>query len=105
MTRSPTRPRSYALLEASPNTSARRAGSLSVLAKLPTPDPDTGVLNADAIAAWSPTLADASRIALESGRAVGIEIAIYNPRLDEDGNAGPRLARILKDALLASSGN
>jgi arginase len=39
------------------------------------------------------------RMALASGRAVGIEIAIYNPRLDEDGSAGHRLADLLKEVL------
>ncbi len=43
------------------------------------------------------------RIALASGRAVGIEVAIYNPRLDEHGRAGRRLATVLKDALLTRS--
>lgn len=28
------------------------------------------------------------RVALASGKAVGLEIAIYNPGLDEDGSAG-----------------
>lgn len=37
---------------------ARRAGRLSVPVKQPAPDPDTQILNAKAIAAWSPTLAD-----------------------------------------------
>ncbi len=44
-------------------------------------------------------LTSALRIALGSGRAVGIEIAIYNPRLDEDGNAGRLLAGILGNVL------
>jgi arginase len=39
--------------------SARRAGRLAVPAKDPTPDPGTQTLNAQAIAAWSPKLADA----------------------------------------------
>ncbi len=43
------------------------------------------------------------RIALASDRAVGIEVAIYNPRLDEDGSAGRRLATVLKDVLLTPS--
>src|SRR5688500_14795126 len=38
---------------------ARFAGRLSVPAKQAEPDPKTGVLNAEAIAAWSPRLADA----------------------------------------------
>jgi arginase family enzyme len=31
------------------------------------------------------------RAALASGRAVGLEVTIYNPELDEDGNAGREL--------------
>jgi arginase len=37
--------------------------------------------------------------ALASGRAVGIEITIYNPALDADGASGRSLARTLIDAL------
>jgi arginase len=44
-------------------------------------------------------LAVALRIALASGKAVGIEITIYNPRLDEDGSAGRGLADLLAAAL------
>jgi len=43
------------------------------------------------------------RVALASGRAVGIEVAIYNPRLDEDGSAGRRLETVLKDVLMTRS--
>jgi arginase len=39
------------------------------------------------------------RTALASGRAVGLEVAIYNPDLDEDGSAGRRLVELLKEAL------
>lgn len=46
---------------------ARRAGRLVVLPKDPTPDPETGTLNAKAIAAWSPTLADAMETVLDAG--------------------------------------
>ncbi|UXN70328.1 arginase family protein [Devosia neptuniae] len=46
---------------------ARRAGRLAVPPKDPTPDPDTGVLNATAIAAWSPKLADAVEAVLDAG--------------------------------------
>ena len=35
------------------------------------------------------------RSALASGKAVGIEITICNPRLDEDGSAGRGLADLL----------
>jgi len=37
--------------------------------------------------------------ALASGRAVGIEITIYNPALDADGSSGRELARTLLEAL------
>ncbi len=37
--------------------------------------------------------------ALASGRAVGIEITIYNPSLDQDGSSGRELARTLVQAL------
>jgi arginase len=46
---------------------ARRAGRLSVPSKEQKPDPDTGVLNAKAIAAWSPSLADAVESILDAG--------------------------------------
>jgi arginase len=38
-------------------------------------------------------------IALASGKAVGIEITVYNPNLDQDGEAGRRLAELLAEAL------
>ncbi|OZI50702.1 arginase family protein [Bordetella genomosp. 4] len=44
-------------------------------------------------------LGTALRIALASGKAVGIEITIYNPRLDEDGSAGRGLADVVAAAL------
>ncbi|UXN60989.1 arginase family protein [Phyllobacterium zundukense] len=44
-------------------------------------------------------LGAALRIALESGKAVGLEVTIYNPRLDEDGRAGRGLADVLAAAL------
>src|SRR5262245_6454465 len=37
----------------------------------------------------------ALRVALGSGKAVGIEITIYNPRLDKEGAAGRRLTEML----------
>lgn len=46
---------------------ARRAGRLSVPPKDPTPDPETGTLNARAIAAWSPRLADAVEAVMDAG--------------------------------------
>lgn len=39
------------------------------------------------------------RTALASGRAVGLEVAIYNPALDADGEAGRGLTRTLVEAL------
>lgn len=44
---------------------ARHAGRLEVPDKVAQPDPRTGVLNADAIATWSPRLADAVEALLE----------------------------------------
>lgn len=44
---------------------ARHAGQLTIPEKDPELDPDTGVLNAGAIAAWSPKLADAVEMVLE----------------------------------------
>ena len=46
---------------------ARRAGRLAVPPKDPTPDPETGILNAEAIAEWSPKLADAVEAVLDAG--------------------------------------
>lgn len=46
---------------------ARHAGRLAVPPKDPTPDPETGTLNARAIAAWSPKLADAVEAVLDAG--------------------------------------
>lgn len=46
---------------------ARRAGRLAMPAKDPVPDPETGILNARAIAAWSPKLADAVETVLDAG--------------------------------------
>lgn len=46
---------------------ARHAERLAVPAKEPTPDPETGILNARAIAAWSPKLADAVEAVLAAG--------------------------------------
>jgi arginase len=44
-------------------------------------------------------LGTALRIAMASGKAVGIEVAIYNPRLDKDGSAGRGLVDVLAAAL------
>lgn len=46
---------------------ARRAGRLVVPSKDPVPDAETGTLNARAIAAWSPKLADAVEAVLDAG--------------------------------------
>ncbi len=46
-------------------------------------------------------LGAALRIILASEKAVGLEIAIYNPRLDADGSAGRGLADVLAGALEA----
>ena len=43
------------------------------------------------------------RMALASGRAVGMEVTIYNPALDEDGRAGRELTNLLVAALGTSS--
>jgi arginase len=43
------------------------------------------------------------RIALYSGKAVGLEVTIYNPDLDEDGSAGLELAQALAEALGTSA--
>ena len=39
------------------------------------------------------------RVALASGRAVGMEVTIYNPTLDENGKAGRELTNVLVTAL------
>lgn len=44
-------------------------------------------------------LTTAIRAAIESGRAVGLELTIYNPRLDPDGNCARGLIRVMADAL------
>lgn len=44
-------------------------------------------------------LRDTLQIALESGKAVGLEIAIYNPALDTNATAGQGLVNTLVDAL------
>lgn len=41
------------------------------------------------------------QIALASGMAVGIEVTVYNPNLDKDGEAGRRLVDALAGALLS----
>jgi arginase len=44
-------------------------------------------------------LACTLRVALASGRAVGLEVTIYNPNLDRDGSAGRGLADMLSRVL------
>ena len=39
------------------------------------------------------------RVAFESRRAAGLEVTIYNPKLDPDGSSGRELARTLIAAL------
>jgi arginase len=43
------------------------------------------------------------RVAIASGKAMGLEVAIYNPRLDEDGSAGRGLVEVLTEALGTSA--
>jgi hypothetical protein len=43
------------------------------------------------------------RMALETGRAVGLDVAIYNPDLDPEGSAGRALADALNGALRAGT--
>ena len=48
---------------------------------------------------WWSELDVVLRTALSSGRAVAIEIAIYNPKLDPEGRAGRKLSSVLAGAL------
>jgi arginase len=45
-------------------------------------------------------LTAALRIAIQSGRAVGLELTIYNPKLDPSGAGARGLARVIGDALV-----
>jgi arginase len=47
---------------------------------------------------WS-ELGTVLRLALGSGKAVGLELTIYNPRLDDDGSAGRGLADLMAAVL------
>lgn len=47
-------------------------------------------------------LATVLKVAMDSGRAVGLEATIYNPTLDAGGSAGRVLTDVLVDALAAS---
>ncbi|MGH8175605.1 MAG: arginase family protein [Steroidobacter sp.] len=51
---------------------------------------------------WNELIA-ALRIALGSGKVVGMEVAIYNPMLDQDGSAGRGLVNALAAALGSSA--
>jgi arginase len=51
----------------------------------------------------SSDVASIVRIAVASGRAVGIELTICNPALDEDGKAGRELTDLLVAALGTSA--
>jgi arginase len=73
---------------------------------------DADVLNDDIMPAVDYRLPDglywdelerALRIAIASGKAVGLEITIYNPSLDDDGSAGRGLAETLSRALGSSA--
>jgi arginase len=46
---------------------------------------------------WS-ELTQTLRVALQSGRAVGLELTIYNPKLDADGTGALELVRLLESA-------
>jgi arginase len=39
------------------------------------------------------------RVAVRSGRAAGLQVAIYNPDIDADGSNGRGLAATLREAL------
>jgi arginase len=43
------------------------------------------------------------RAAIASGKAVGMEVTVYNPELDRDGSAGRELANVLARALGTSA--
>jgi arginase len=43
------------------------------------------------------------KVALASGRVIGMEITIYNPALDEDGRAGRELTNVVVAALGTSA--
>jgi arginase len=50
--------------------------------------------------AWE-DLVSVVRVAIASGAAVGLQIAIYNPDFDPDGSNGRGLAATIRDALIA----
>ena len=52
--------------------------------------------------AWAEVVS-ALTVAVRSGRAVGLQIAIYNPDIDADGSNGRGLAATVREALAASA--
>jgi arginase len=52
--------------------------------------------------AWDEVVS-ALGVAVRSGRAVGLQVAIYNPDIDADGSNGRGLAAAVRDALAASA--
>jgi arginase len=52
--------------------------------------------------AWDEVVSALS-VAVRSGRAVGLQAAIYNPDIDADGSNGRGLAATVSDALAASA--
>ena len=52
--------------------------------------------------AWDELLSALS-IAIRSGRAAGLQVAIYNPDIDSDGSNGRGLAATLREALATSA--
>jgi arginase len=53
--------------------------------------------------AWDEVVSALS-VALRSGRATGLQVAIYNPDIDTDGSNGRGLAATVREALSASAG-
>jgi arginase len=52
--------------------------------------------------AWDEVVSALS-VAVRSGRAVGLQVAIYNPDIDADGSNGRGLAATVREALAASA--
>jgi arginase len=53
--------------------------------------------------AWDEVVS-ALNVALRSGRAIGLQVAIYNPDIDTDGSNGRGLAATVREALSAPAG-
>jgi arginase len=53
--------------------------------------------------AWD-ELVSALSVAMRSGRAIGLQVAIYNPDIDTDGSNGRGLAATVREALSAPAG-